>query len=314
MSAGSTPVAQASVALNRREKLLGRVPAFAALPLAARHALASVMREERYEPGSPVVIEGSPADRLYLICVGTADASRLEQNRPVHLQTLHPGAVFGELALVSRANTRLVTVTAATPLQLLSLRVQDFEELSGMYPGIMHVFEAHARSGRFERFLHAHLLYHLHFTDPRRERLFLSSISFFLTFVVVRVLVTSIRAGRGPFHNVQAGGTHIHHLVWGILLLLLVGYLWLIQVGTGRDDRHWMRLTAVLYGIGAALTLDEFALWLQLADVYFSPQGTKSVQAVLLFGSLLSVGVWGGPFFRALFHFLVRRHPEHMTA
>jgi hypothetical protein len=143
--------------------------------------------------------------------------------------------------------------------------------------------------------------YGRHFREPRRERLFLASLSFFIAFALVRVLTHAIRAGRGPFHNVSMGGRHIHHLVWGILLLLTVGYGWLVQVGTGLSSGSvWMgRLMALLYGIGAALTLDEFALWLNLADVYWLPQGRASIDAVLLFGSLLSAGVWGGPFLRA---------------
>src|SRR3712207_227501 len=77
-----------------------------------------------------------------------------------------------------------------------------------------------------------HTLYQYHFRDSRRERLFLSSISFYVTFAIVRAITHAIRSGVGPFHNVSAGGIHIHHLVWGILLLLSIGYLWLIQVGT----------------------------------------------------------------------------------
>ena len=60
------------------------------------------------------------------------------------------------------------------------------------------------------------------------------------------------------------------------------------------------RLTALLYGVGAALTLDEFALWLNLQDVYWEREGRKSVDVVLLFGGLLSVGIWGKGFFHAL--------------
>jgi hypothetical protein len=145
-------------------------------------------------------------------------------------------------------------------------------------------------------------LYRKHLGATRRERLFLASVTFFLTFFVLRGITHAIHAGIGPFHDVSVGGTHVHHLVWGILLLLAVSYGWLAQVGTGlADSSPWgSRAMALLYGIAAALTLDEFALWLRLADVYWSREGRESVEAVLLFGGLLSVGVWGGPFFRAL--------------
>ena len=81
-----------------------------------------------------------------------------------------------------------------------------------------------------------------------------------------------------------------------------VGYLWLIQIGTGDEDSSVFlsRVASVLYGAGAALTLDEFALWLHLQDVYWERQGRASVDAVLLFGALLSAGFWGGPFLRAV--------------
>ena len=102
-------------------------------------------------------------------------------------------------------------------------------------------------------------LYARHFRAPRRERLFLSSVSFFLTFFLVRAITYAIRFGVGPFHNIAAGGVHVHHLVWGILLLLAVGYAWLAQVGTGVGDTSaWAsRVTALLYGIAAALWLSR---------------------------------------------------------
>lgn len=137
-------------------------------------------------------------------------------------------------------------------------------------------------------------LYHFHFVDERRERFFLASIGFLVTFVVVRVITYMIRAGVGPFHNVVAGATHIHHLVWGIAILLLVGYVWLSENAVGSS---WTAsVTALLYGVGAALTLDEFALWLNLRDVYWEAAGRASIDAVAIFAALLSVGVWGGPF------------------
>ena len=150
-------------------------------------------------------------------------------------------------------------------------------------------------------------VYRFHFRSERRERLFLASVAFLLTFLAVRGITISIRAGIGPFHNVSAGGTHIHHLVWGILLLIVVGYVWLLEIGVGST---WVAsLTAILFGVGAALTLDEFALWLNLQDVYWEQQGRVSIDVVLIFGGLLSVGIWGGPFLAALTTHLFRRSP-----
>lgn len=75
-------------------------------------------------------------------------------------------------------------------------------------------------------------LYRFHFRDERRERMFLASVAFLLTFLVVRGITLMIRLGVGPFHNVTAGGLHIHHLVWGILLLIAVAYVWLLKLAS----------------------------------------------------------------------------------
>jgi len=145
------------------------------------------------------------------------------------------------------------------------------------------------------------LLIHQRIPDRPHRRLFLASVSFFLTFVGVRLLVASITHHAGPFGWVEVGGRHIHHLVWGILLLLITGYAELAEVGTGDGSVaiFLSRLLALAYGIGAALTLDEFALWLNLdAAAYWSRQGRESIDAVVLFGALLAMGTWGAPLFR----------------
>ena len=105
-------------------------------------------------------------------------------------------------------------------------------------------------------------IYRRHFAKPHRERQLVTAIAFYVTFAVVRILTHAIRAGRGPFHNLEVGGRHIHHLVWGILLLLIVGYGWLLQFGTDMQGKsRWAgRLTAFLFGVGAALTLGTLAL------------------------------------------------------
>ncbi|MCG3160741.1 MAG: hypothetical protein JMDDDDMK_01816 [Acidobacteria bacterium] len=158
-------------------------------------------------------------------------------------------------------------------------------------------------------------LYSRHFENPRRERLFLSAISFLVTFSAARTVASAVHREAIDFRGVFIGTTHVHHLVFGILILLLVGYLWLIQIGTGIEkpliispkSRRWLsRITAVLYGIGSALTLDEFALWFNLANVYWEREGRKSIDAVILFLTILSISLWGGAFFRSLFRLLFR--------
>jgi hypothetical protein len=143
-------------------------------------------------------------------------------------------------------------------------------------------------------------LYRKHFSDCKKERQFVSSASFFTTFAAVRAITHSIRAGIGPFRNVTPGGRHIHHMTFGIVGLLMVGYLWMLEIGTATTKRRSSRLTSGFYGAGAALTLDEFALWLNLQDVYWAKQGRESIDAVLLFGSLLSMGLVGKDFLREL--------------
>ena len=148
-------------------------------------------------------------------------------------------------------------------------------------------------------------LYRRFARDHRRERMLLASISFFLTFAVARALVHWGRTFDEPF-ALFVGGTHLHHFAFGIGLLLVVGYLWLIQVGTTHGSDRLGRLTSLLYGAGAALTLDELALWVHLDDVYWEPTGRISVDAVILFGALVSVGMWGGPLWRATIRQLTR--------
>jgi hypothetical protein len=132
-------------------------------------------------------------------------------------------------------------------------------------------------------------LYRKHLSDCREERLFLGNVGFLSAFVTVRAITHSIRAGRGPFRNVTPGGRHIHHMTFGILGLLVTGYAWNAQLGIGSDPaRRWgSRVSATGYGMASALTLDEFALWLNLQDDYWTKQGRESIDAVVIFGSLL---------------------------
>ena len=114
--------------------------------------------------------------------------------------------------------------------------------------------------------------------------------AFLLTFLATRAITRAIRQGRGPFRDASLGGVHVHHEVYGIFLLLGSG----TAEFTYRPAAPWADVLAALFGIGAALTLDEFALWLHLEDVYWEREGRSSVDAVLvamIIGALLMVGV-----------------------
>ncbi len=155
-------------------------------------------------------------------------------------------------------------------------------------------------------------LVHQGIPDRPRRRLFYAAVSFFITFLAVRLLVRAITHHVGPFGWVMMGGTHIHHLVWGILLLLAVGYGWLAEIDHGDTPTalFFSHLLSILYGVGAALTLDEFSLWLYLENNYWSRQGRDSIDVVVLFGTLLVIGASGSNLFRLL----LRRPPKPLSS
>jgi hypothetical protein len=123
-----------------------------------------------------------------------------------------------------------------------------------------------------------------------KEPAFLLTLAFVITFAAVRLITHGLKDGWLPFlHNVSAGGLHIHHMVPGMLLVLGAGYFGLVL-----QQHRPTRLLAILFGIGAALVLDEFALWLRLADVYWEPEGRESIDAVVIAGGIAMLYVLGG--------------------
>jgi hypothetical protein len=122
-------------------------------------------------------------------------------------------------------------------------------------------------------------LYERAIVDTGRQPEFLFFVAFLVSFGFIRTSAHMIRAQVSWWPgNVQVGGTHIHHLVWGILLLLTTGWA-MIAFDPGSP---WHEIIAVLFGIGTGLTLDEFALWLNLEDVYWSQKGRRSIDAVIV--------------------------------
>jgi hypothetical protein len=119
--------------------------------------------------------------------------------------------------------------------------------------------------------------------------LLLCFLAFVVTFAVTRTITRLIRAGRGPFHDrITSGGTHVHHAVPGIALLI-VGAITAIAATTDL----WGSIAAVLVGAGISLVLDEFALILHLTDVYWTREGRLSVDMVSLAAACLGLVLVG---------------------
>ena len=143
------------------------------------------------------------------------------------------------------------------------------------------------------------ILHHYRRLDLGRRIALRALIAFLVTFAILRVITAIIHYDlfpHGPFRNlVTASGLHIHHLFWGILLLMLTGF-----VALATREEAWHLRIAVVFGIALGLTLDEFALWLRLADVYWSPEGIESVKAAVIVAALLALYAYGQPFWHAV--------------
>jgi hypothetical protein len=128
--------------------------------------------------------------------------------------------------------------------------------------------------------------FHIYISDDRTLA-FLILASFLITFALTRFYTRMARV-RG-WGSGTAGDIHLHHMVFGIVLIILAGFL-AISLTPGSP---WIDILAIFFGIGAALTLDEFALWLHLKDVYWAQEGRSSVDAVIMATLLGGVVVLG---------------------
>jgi hypothetical protein len=116
--------------------------------------------------------------------------------------------------------------------------------------------------------------------------------AFLLTFLFIRTSARLMRSPKVPWWPgsvTTESGLHLHHLVWGIVLLLLTGFLGFVLSPANPSTE----ILAALFGIGAGLTLDEFALWVHLKDVYWAAEGRSSFDAVVVatvIGALVVLG------------------------
>jgi len=99
------------------------------------------------------------------------------------------------------------------------------------------------------------------------------------TFLITRTVTRLIRSGSGAgagLGNIRIAGNHVHHQVFGILIIIGAGIVLISETPKGPA----LDATAAVFGVGVGLTVDEFALWLHLEDVYWTNEGRKSVDAI----------------------------------
>lgn len=128
--------------------------------------------------------------------------------------------------------------------------------------------------------------YHHYLVATGRSTAVWALVGFLVAYAVTRVITGRIHARQqrgtspddGRIKDIYIGGVHVHHQVWGMLLVLIVGLLEF----RFRPESPWRDILAALFGVGAALVLDEFALWLHLDDVYWTEEGRKSIDAVMV--------------------------------
>jgi hypothetical protein len=118
-------------------------------------------------------------------------------------------------------------------------------------------------------------------------------LAFLVMFGCVRGYAHLVRRGMG-FGNLTIGTTRIHHLVPGIFLLLIAGFI-AVALDPEMPWFLWW-LLPTMFGCGAALVLDEYALWLNLRDVYWAEEGRRSIDAVIVAAALAGMIALGAPF------------------
>jgi hypothetical protein len=113
-----------------------------------------------------------------------------------------------------------------------------------------------------------------------RQGLFLVLVGFIGSFGFIRMSARLMRSPRVPWWPgsvVSESGVHLHHLVWGICLMIAAGTL-----GFTLWHSPWWEICAGIFGIGVGLAIDEFALWIHLEDVYWAEQGRSSIDAMVI--------------------------------
>lgn len=132
-----------------------------------------------------------------------------------------------------------------------------------------------------------------------------AALGFSVALAITRGVTTYLHYhGAGANGGIIIRGVHVHHEAFGIIGLVLIAYSWLLLFGIEPLSRRWFRFTGIAYGVCTALILDEFALWLNLRDVYWQKQGRESVEALAIFAGFLLWAVLIWPFAVAVWRYV----------
>ena len=128
--------------------------------------------------------------------------------------------------------------------------------------------------------------------DPNKRAGLIVLAGFVLSFVAIRISTRLMRSPKVPWWpgSIKSGGVHVHHLVFGIGLMIVAGFLGFAV----EPASPGLEITAALFGIGVGLTVDEFALWLYLEDVYWTKEGRASVDIALVAAAIGAVVLVAG--------------------
>lgn len=129
-------------------------------------------------------------------------------------------------------------------------------------------------------------------SEHELQGLYLVLIGFILSFAFIRMSTRLMRSPKVPWWPgsiVSEGGVHVHHLVFGIVTMMVAGAAGFAAFG----DSPWMEICAFAFGVGAGLTIDEFALWVYLDDVYWAEQGRSSIDATVIAAAAMMLALLG---------------------
>jgi uncharacterized membrane protein len=131
-----------------------------------------------------------------------------------------------------------------------------------------------------------------HILANNRQGVFLVLVGFILSFAFIRMSTRLMRSPKVPWWPgsvVSDSGVHLHHLVFGIVTMMIAGTLGFAAHG----GSPWAEICGFFFGVGAGLTIDEFALWVYLDDVYWAEEGRSSIDATVIAAAAMGLVVLG---------------------